>query len=107
MYTFVEGKSVKKKLRRAELLAFFANYPASLIGIEACGSAHHWARELTKLGHEVVLLNTRFVKSFVIGNKNDFNDAAAIFDAVTRPNPVIYIRCIMTPKGGRGVHIII
>ena len=86
MYTFVEGKSVKKKLRRAELLAFFANYPASLIGIEACGSAHHWARELTKLGHEVVLLNTRFVKSFVIGNKNDFNDAAAIFDAVTRPN---------------------
>lgn len=86
MYTFVEGKSVKKKLRRAELLTFFANYPASLIGIEACGSAHHWARELTKLGHEVVLLNTRFVKSFVIGNKNDFNDAAAIFDAVTRPN---------------------
>lgn len=86
MYTFVEGKSVKKKLRRAELLAFFANYPASLIGIEACGSAHHWTRELTKLGHEVVLLNTRFVKSFVIGNKNDFNDAAAIFDAVTRPN---------------------
>lgn len=86
MYTFVEGKSVKKKLRRAELLAFFANYPASLIGIEACGSAHHWTRELTKLGHEVVLLNTRLVKSFVIGNKNDFNDAAAIFDAVTRPN---------------------
>ena len=86
MYTYAEDKPVKKKLRRAELLAFFANYPASLIGIEACGSAHHWARELTKLGHEVVLLNTRFVKSFVIGNKNDFNDAAAIFDAVTRPN---------------------
>ena len=86
MYTFVEDKPIKKKLRRAELLAFFANYPTSLIGIEACGSAHHWARELTKLGHEVILLNTRFVKSFVIGNKNDFNDAAAIFDAVTRPN---------------------
>jgi len=86
MYTFVEDKPIKKKLRRAELLAFFANYPTSLIGIEAYGSAHHWARELTKLGHEVILLNTRFVKSFVIGNKNDFNDAAAIFDAVTRPN---------------------
>ncbi len=86
MYTFVKGKHIKKKLKRTELLAFFVNYPASLIGIEACGSAHHWARELTKLGHEVVLLNTRFVKSFVIGNKNDFNDAAAIFDAVTRPN---------------------
>jgi len=86
LYTFVEGKAVKKKLKRAELLAYFANYPKSLIGIEACGSAHHWARELIKLGHEVVLLNARYVKSFVIGNKNDFNDAAGIFDAVTRPN---------------------
>ncbi len=86
MYSFVEGKAVKKKLKRGELLAFFANYPESIIGIEACGSAHHWARELIKLGHEVILLNTRYVKSFVIGNKNDFNDAAGIFDAVTRPN---------------------
>ena len=95
MYTFVKGKQMKKKLKRAELLAFFANYPASLIGIEACGCAHHWARELTKLGHEVVLLNTRFVKSFVIGNKNDFNDAAVIFDAVTRPNKrVVTIKTI-------------
>ncbi len=76
LYTFVEGKAVKKKLKRAELLAFFANYPVSLIGIEACGSAHHWARELIKLGHEVILLNARYVKSFVVGNKNDFNDAA-------------------------------
>ncbi len=86
MYTIVEGKAIKKKLKRTELLAFFANYPVSLIGIEACGSAHHWAREFIKLGHDVVLLNTRYVKSFVIGNKNDFNDAAGIFDAVTRPN---------------------
>jgi len=86
MYTLIEGKAVKKKLKRKELLAFFANYPVSVIGIEACGSAHHWARELIKLGHEVILLNTRYVKSFVIGNKNDFNDAAGIFDAVTRPN---------------------
>ena len=86
MYTFVENKPVKKKLKRADLLAFFANYPVSLVGIEACGSAHHWARELIKLGHDVVLLNARYVKSFVVGNKNDFNDAAAIFDAVTRPN---------------------
>ncbi len=81
-----EAKVIKKKLKRVELLAFFANYPASLIGIEACGGAHHWARELIKLGHEVVLLNARYVKSFVVGNKNDFNDAQAIFDAVTRPN---------------------
>ncbi|WP_020157050.1 IS110 family RNA-guided transposase [Methylobacter marinus] len=81
-----EGKAIRKKLKRAELLAFFANYPASLIGIEACGGAHHWGRELTKLGHQVVLLNARYVKNFVVGNKNDFNDAQAIFDAVTRPN---------------------
>ena len=66
MYTFVEDKPVKKKLKRAELLAFFANYPVSLIGIEACGSAHHWTRELMKLGHDVALLNARYVKSFVI-----------------------------------------
>ncbi len=82
----VDGKMIKKKLKRSELLEHFANYPVSTIGIEACGSAHHWARELTKLGHEVILLNARYVKSFVVGNKNDFNDAAAIYDAVTRPN---------------------
>ena len=81
-----DGKILKKKLKRSELLAFFANYPASIIGIEACGSAHHWARELTKLGHEVILLNARFVKNYVVGNKTDFNDAEAIYEAVTRPN---------------------
>lgn len=79
-------RPVKKKLRRAEMLSHFANLPVSLIGLEACGGAHYWARELTKLGHEVVLLNAKFVKAFVVGNKNDFNDAEAIFTAVTRPN---------------------
>jgi transposase len=82
----IDGKMIKKKLKRSELLAFFANFPVSTIGMEACGGAHHWARELTKLGHEVILLNARYVKSFVVGNKNDFNDAAAIYDAVSRPN---------------------
>ena len=96
MYSIgADGKVIKKKLKRRELLAFFANYPASLIGIEGCGGAHHWARELIKLGHEVILLNTRYVKSFVVGNKNDYNDAAAIFDAVTRPNKrVVSIKTI-------------
>lgn len=68
------------------MLVFFANYPSSLIGIEACGSSHYWSRELIKLGHDVKLLNARHVKAFVKGNKNDFNDAEAIFDAVSRPN---------------------
>jgi transposase len=80
------GNVIKKKLKRNELLMFFANYPASIIGMEACGGAHHWSREFTKLGHEVILLNARYVKSFVIGNKTDFNDAEAIYTAVTRPN---------------------
>jgi transposase len=77
---------VKKKLKRGELLAYIANMPVSLIGMEACGGAQYWAREFSKLGHEVVLLNARFAKGFLVGNKNDFNDAAAIFTAVTRPN---------------------
>ncbi len=82
----VAGKPVKRKLKRSELLAYISNMPVSVIGIEACGGAHHWAREFKKLGHEVVLLNARFVKAFAIGNKNDFNDAEAIFTAVSRPN---------------------
>jgi transposase len=80
------GKTMKKKLKRAELLTFFATYPASVIGMEACGGAHHWAREFNRLGHEVVLLNARYVKGFIVGNKNDFNDAEAIYTAVTQPN---------------------
>lgn len=62
------GNVVKKKLKRSELLAFIANLPASLVGIEACGGSHYWAREFTKLGHEVISLNARFVKPFVVGN---------------------------------------
>jgi len=80
-----DGSLTKKKLKRKELLNFIANTPRSLIGLEACGGAHYWAREFAKLGHEAVLLNARYVKGFVIGNKNDYNDAMAIVEAVTRP----------------------
>ncbi len=73
-------------LKRKQVLVFFANFSPSLIGIEACGSSNHWARELIKLGHEVKLLNALHVKAFVKGNKNDFNNAEGIFDAVSRPN---------------------
>ena len=90
-----DHKVTKKKLKRAELLSFFANYPTSMIGMEACGGAHHWARDLTKLGHQVELLNARYVKNFVVGNKNDFNDAQAIYEAVSRPNKrVVAIKTI-------------
>lgn len=77
---------VKMKMKRANLLAFIAQQPPSLIGLEACGGSNYWAREFKKLGHEVILLQARFVKSFVMGNKNDFNDAEAIHTAATRPN---------------------
>jgi transposase len=66
-------------------MAWFANLPQSLVGMEACASAHHWARELQSLGHQVKLIPPQHVKPFVRGNKNDYNDALAISEAVTRP----------------------
>jgi transposase len=80
-----EGKPMKTKVKRNDLLAHIANLPISLIGMEACGGSHYWAREFKKLGHEVVLLNARYVKGFVVGNKNDYNDAEAIFTAAAQP----------------------
>ncbi len=80
------GKVVKKKmLRRSGLLAWFANLPPSLVGMEACASAHYWARTLKAQGHQIKLIPPQYVKPFVRGNKNDYNDALAIAEAVTRP----------------------
>ena len=81
------GKSVlKKRLVRHKVLAFVAGLAPCLIGLEASGSAHYWARELTKLGHTVQLISPQFVKPYVKGNKNDPNDAEAICEAVGRPH---------------------
>jgi transposase len=77
---------LKKQLKRAQLLPFFANLPASLIGMEACASAHYWARELQALGHEAKLMPPQYVKPYVKTNKNDAADAEAICEAVARPN---------------------
>lgn len=80
------GKVVRqKKLRRSQVLAYFANLPVSRVGLEACGGAHYWARELSALGHEVKLLPAQHVKPYVRGNKNDYNDALAIAEAYDRP----------------------
>lgn len=80
------GKEIfKKKLKRDKFLEFMVNQPKSLVGMEACGGANHWARELAKLGHEVKLMAPQFVKPYVKGNKNDFKDAEAICEAVGRP----------------------
>jgi transposase len=77
---------VGKALRRAQVLPFFAKLPPCLVGIEACGTSHHWARELVKLGHEVRLMPPAYVKPYVKRGKTDANDAAAICEAVTRPS---------------------
>jgi transposase len=80
------GKIVRKRmLKRSQVLAYFANLPVSLVGMEACASAHYWARELGALGHEVRLIPPQYVKPYVRGNKNDYNDALAIAEAVVRP----------------------
>ena len=72
-------------LRRPQLLAFFKKLPPTEIAMEACGSAHHWARELTALGHEVCLIPPQYVKPYVKRGKNDRTDAEAICEAAGRP----------------------
>lgn len=81
------GKTEKKKqLKRGQVAEFFANLPPCLIGMEACGSAHYWARKLEGFGHTVKLIAPQFVKPYVKTNKNDAADAEAICEAVARPN---------------------
>lgn len=82
-----DGKIViATALRRRDVLSFFDALPPSVIGLEACGSAHHWARELVKLGHDARLMHPSYVKAYVRRQKNDAADAAAICEAVTRPS---------------------
>jgi transposase len=75
-----------KQLKRAQMISFFANLPPCLVGMEACSSAHYWARKLQGLGHTVKLMAPQFVKPYVKTNKNDAADAEAICEAVSRPN---------------------
>ena len=81
------GKVVlRKQLKRKDVFSFFANRESCLIGMEACGGAHYWARKLAELGHTVRLMAPQFVKPYVKTNKSDHNDAEAICEAVGRPN---------------------
>jgi len=88
------GKAVlQKQLKRAQVLPFFADLTPCRIGMEACGSAHYWARKLHALGHIVQLIPPQYVKPFVKRNKNDAADAEAICEAMTRPNmPAVPIK---------------
>src|ERR1700731_5490125 len=73
---------VRKSLRRSQMLLFFAKLPPCLVGIEACGTSHHWARELIKLGHQVRLMPPAYVKPYVKRGKTDAAEAEAVCAAV-------------------------
>jgi transposase len=79
------GIVIRKALRRGQVLPFFAKLPPCVVGMEACGTSHHWARELIGLGHEVRLMPPAYVKPYVKRGKTDAADAEAICEAVTRP----------------------
>ena len=82
-----KGKPVlQRTLTRTGVVRFFANLPACLVGMEACASSEYWARTIESLGHEVRRIHPRYVKAYLLGAKNDANDAAAICEAVQRPN---------------------
>src|SRR5499427_5172463 len=81
-----EGTTVlRKQLRRGQVLAFFSRLPPCVVGLEACATAHYWARELRAFGHEVRVMPAQYVKAYVKRNKNDAADAEAICEAVLRP----------------------
>ena len=79
------GEIINVQIKRAKVLEYFVNKPPCLIAIEACGGAHHWAREFTALGHSVRLLHAKIVRPFVAGNKTDATDARAIWQVVQQP----------------------
>jgi len=82
-----QGKVVLvRRLRRQQIMEFFGKLPSCLVGMEACATGHHWARELMKLGHTVRLIPPSYVRAYVKRSKNDAADAAAICEAVTRPS---------------------
>lgn len=86
----ITGEIVNVQIKRAKVLEHFANRPPYLIAIEACGGAHHWARQLQALGHNVRLLHAKIVRPFVAGNKTDATDARAIWLAVQQPG----VKCV-------------
>jgi transposase len=88
------GKQVlKKRLKRSQVMEYFVNLPPCVVGIEACGGAQYWARQLRGLGHEARLINAKYVKRFLRGNKNDYHDAAALCEAVVHPEtPVVAVK---------------
>ena len=91
-----QGKEVKKRmLRRNQVRPFFVQLPPCVVGMEACAGSHYWGRQLRALGHNVKLIPPQYVKPYLRGNKNDYNDARAIAEAVTRPEmPTVGIKTV-------------
>lgn len=79
-------EAVKRQMSRAQVLRYFANLPRCTVGMEACAGAHYFAREISRHGHEVKLIPPQYVKAYLRGQKNDYNDARAIAEAVRSPS---------------------
>jgi transposase len=99
-----EEVTVRRPLRRSQMLSWFGKLPPCLIGIEACGTAHYWARELTRFGHTVRLIAPGYVKAYVRRNKNDAADAAAICEAVGRPSMRFVAPKTEQQQAASGIH---
>jgi transposase len=87
-----QARFPNKPIKRAKFLEHFANRARCLIGMEACGGAHHWARQLIKMGHDVKLIPAEFAKAFNIRNKSDAADARAIWLAVQQPGKPVAVK---------------
>jgi transposase len=96
---------VTKQLRRKQVVEFFAKLSPCLVGMEACGTAHYWAREIKKLGHGVKLIPPSYVKAYVRRQKNDAADAAAICEAVSRPSMRFVPIKTPEPQAALAVHL--